>query len=126
MSDATHQQLPATLAPLEGKLKQLGYVVVPHGAELCVRLPLLCSVRLRQEPGGVRFVPKFGPFGRSTGVAVTARVCTAVIAITALTAGLPATVIVGFAGITALVVVACRFIVTEGALTRLQSLLDRR
>ena len=114
------------LAPIEHRLRQLGYVVVPHGADLCVRLPLLCSVRLRRESGRIRFIPKFGPFGRSAGVLVTAGVSTAIVTSTALTlAFAPATFAVAFAGMAALIVDACRFIVTEGCLTRLHSLVDR-
>ena len=114
------------LAPIEQRLHQLGYIVVPHGPDLCVRLPLLCSVRLRHESGRIRFIPKFGPFGRSAGLLVTAGVSTVVVTATALTLGLaPATLAVAFAGVAALTVDACRFIVTEGCLTRLQNLLDR-
>ena len=116
----------SALAPIEEKLERLGYVVVPHGSDLCVRLPLLCSVRLREESGRLRLIPKFGPFGRSSGLLVTAGVSTAAVAGTALAVGLaPATLVVGFAGVAALVVDACRFIVTEGCLTRLQSLIGQ-
>ena len=101
-------------------------MVVPHGADLCVRLPLLCSVRLREESGRIRLIPKFGPFGRSSGLLATAGVSTGAVAGTALAVGLaPATLIVGFAGIVALIVDACRFIVSEGCLTRLQTLIGR-
>lgn len=125
MSLATVDERSA-LAPIEEKLDRFGYVVVPHGADLCVRLPLLCSVRLREESGRIRLIPKFGPFGRSSGLLVTAGVSTAAVAGTALAVGLaPVTLVVGFAGVAALVVDACRFIVTEGCLTRLQSLIGR-
>ena len=120
------QDETAAFPAIEHRLEQLGYVVVPHGAELCVRLPLLCSVRLRRDSGRIRLIPKFGPFGRSAGLLVTAGVSTAVVTATALALGLvPATIAVAFAGVAALTVDACRFIVTEGCLTRLQNLLDR-
>ena len=117
---------PAPFARIEQDLHQLGYVVVPHGADLCVRLPLLCSVRLRNDGGKVRFIPKFGPFGRSAGLLMTSLVSTALVGGAAFTVGVPAAIAVGFLGVAALTVDACRFIVTEGALTRLQNLLDRR
>ena len=117
---------PVPFAQIEKELDQLGYVVVPHGADLCVRLPLLCSVRLRQEAGRVRFIPKFGPFGRSSGLLVTTVASTTLVGIAAFTIGAPAAIAVGFVGMAALTLDACRFIVTEGCLTRLQHLLDRR
>jgi len=126
MTQTVRAQVPARLAPVEEKLHQMGYVVVPHGSDLCVRLPLLCSVRLRQEEGRIRLIPKFGPFSRSSGLLTTAGVSTAAVAGTALAVGLaPVTVIVAFAGIAALSIEACRFVVTEGCLTRLQNLIDR-
>jgi hypothetical protein len=117
---------PASFARIEKELDELGYVVVPHGADLCVRLPLLCSVRLRHDGGRVRFIAKFGPFGRSSGLLVTSVVSTALVGVAAFTVGVPAAIAVGFLGVAALTLDACRFIVTEGALTRLQNLLDRR
>ena len=126
MSDQTLAHPPAPLARLEQKLQRLGYVVVPHGADLCVRLPLLCSVRLHEVEGRMRLVPKFGPLSRSAGLFTTSGVAIGAVAGSALTVGLaPITAIVAFGGIAALVMDACRFIVTEGCLTRLQSLLDR-
>ena len=118
-------QVPVRLVPLEDKLRKLGYVVVPHGADVCVRLPLLCSVRMREEDGNVRFIAKFGPFGRSTGLAVTTSVAITAVAATAVVGGFVPAAIASFAGIAALTIEACRFIVTEGCLTRLHNLLER-
>ena len=126
MSDKVPAQLPAPLLPLEQKLQRLGYVTVQHGPELCVRLPLLCSVRVRENGGRLTFIPKFGPFGRSGSLLLTIGATLAVVGGVALTAGLgAAAVIAAFAGIAALTVEACRFVVTEGCLTRLQQLADR-
>jgi hypothetical protein len=126
MSEKTPAQLPAPLLTLEQRLQRLGYVTVPHGPELCVRLPLLCSVRVRETQGRLRFIPKFGPLGRSGSLLLTICASTAVVGATVLAAGFgAATVIAAFAGIAALTVDACRFIVTEGCLTRLQTLADR-
>lgn len=125
MSKEKRAQVPARLAPLEDTLRKLGYVVVPHGGDVCVRLPLLCSVRMREEGGSIRFIPKFGPFGRSTGLAVTTSVSIVAVAATAVLGGFVPAAIASFAGIAALTIEACRFVVTEGCLTRLQNMLDR-
>jgi hypothetical protein len=125
VSEQKHVQIPTRLAPIDDKLRKLGYVVVPHGGDVCVRLPLLCSVRMREEQGHIRFIPKFGPFGRSTGLALTTGVAIAAVAATAVTGGLVPVAVASFAGVAALTIEACRFVVTEGCLTRLQNLLDR-
>ena len=117
---------PAHLDVVGEELGRLGYTVVPHGADLCVRLPLLCSVRLRAEKDGIRFIAKFGPFGRSGGLLVTTAASTALVAGTAFGFGLsPVTLVATFVGLGALITDACRFIVTEGCLTRLQQLISR-
>jgi hypothetical protein len=125
VSNEKRAQVPARLAPLEEKLRKLGYVVVPHGGDVCVRLPLLCSVRMREEGGHVRFIAKFGPVGRSTGLAMTTGVSIVAVAASAVMGGFAPAAIASFAGIAALTIEACRFVVTEGCLTRLQNLLER-
>jgi hypothetical protein len=80
---------------------------------------------VHEEEGHVRFIAKFGPFGRSTGLAVTTGVAITAVAATAVVGGFAPVAIASFAGIAALTIEACRFIVTEGCLTRLQNLLDR-
>ena len=47
-------QLPATslvpeLAAFRADLEELGYVVVPHGDHLCVRLPQFASVAIKDK-----------------------------------------------------------------------------
>lgn len=122
---------PAQAAPLDpelltlrSRLEQLDYVVVPHGDHICVRLPLISSVRIRHTGDRFRFTPQFGPFRRSGGLLLTSGVSAAAVAGTALTVGLaPLTLIVGFLGVIALAHDACRFIITEGCLTRLQQII---
>jgi hypothetical protein len=114
---------PALLA-LRSELEQLDYVVVRHGDHICVRLPLISSVRIRHNGNRFRFTPQFGPFRRSGGLLFTSGVSTAAVAGTAFTFGLdPATLVVGFLGFVALAHDACRFIITEGCLTRLQQII---
>ena len=117
-------QLDPMLVDLRGRLQRLGYVVVPHGDHLCVRLPLLTSVRVRRGGDGeLTFVPQFGPLRRSGGLFATSGVSSAAVATVALTAGAgPLMAVVAFLGVVALAHDACRFVLTEGAVTRLQLL----
>jgi len=118
------QRLDPALVTMQGRLEQLGYTVVSHGDHLCVRLPLLTSVRIRIKEGGrLHLVPQFGPFRRSNGLLATSGVATAAVAASALVAGLgPLTAVVAFLGVVALAHDACRFVISEGAITRLQLL----
>ena len=114
------------LDALSDELRRLGYVVVPHGAGgICVRLALVSSVRIRRDAEGrFRFTPKFGPFGRTGGLLFTTGVSAAVVGGTAAALGAaPLTLLAGFLGVTALAHDACRFVLTEGCLTRLQQLI---
>ena len=112
-----------TLALLRPQLERLGYTVVPHGAHLCVRLPLFTSVQLHSDGGRLQLRAQFGPFGRTAGLLTTSGVATAVLGGAVLTAGLgPLAALVAFLGVVGLAHDACRFVVTEGAMTRLQLL----
>ena len=69
-------QLPATnlvpeLASFRAHLEELGYVVVPHGDHLCVRLPQFASVRVKLGTDGLQFIPQFGPLRRHHSSALT-------------------------------------------------------
>ena len=113
------------LTTLRDDLERLGYTVVPHGEELCVRLPLMCSVRIHRHERGVQFRAKFGPFSRSGGLLGTYAVASGSVAAAAIFGGPVLTSVVAFLGVVALVHDACRFIITENALTRLQQITDR-
>ena len=118
--------LDPTLVRLSEELDHLGYNVVSHGDHVCVRLPLFSSVRIRRVGEHFRFAPQFGPFGRTGGLLFTSAVSVAALGASALTTGGSATTfILGFLGVVALAHDACRFVITEGALTRLQQLLTR-
>lgn len=117
-------QLDESLLTLRSELEQLDYVVVPHGDHICVRLPLISSVRIRREDNRFRFTPQFGPFRRSGGLLFTSGASAAAVAGTAFAVGLaPLTLVVGFLGVIALAHDACRFVITEGCLTRLQNII---
>lgn len=119
--------LDPALLTLRSELERLDYVVVPHGDHICVRLPLISSVRIRHNGDRFRFTPQFGPFPRTGGLLFTSAVSAAAVAGSAFAFGLePATLVVGFLGVIALAHDACRFIVTEGCLTRLQQLIALR
>ena len=111
------------LPALRARLERLGYVVVPHGDHLCVRLSLFASVRVYDREGRLELHPRFGPFSRSGGLLATSVVSTGAVAASALAGGwVPFTVLVAFVGVVGLAHDACRFVITEGALTRLQLL----
>jgi hypothetical protein len=119
--DSSHPELVA----LRTELERLDYVVVDHGQHICVRMPLLTSVVITHPKGRFKFVPQFGPFRRSGGLLFTSSVSTAAVAASAFTFGVaPLTLLVGFLGIVALAHDACRFVLTEGCLTRLQQLIS--
>ena len=109
---------------LRDELERLDYVVVHHGEHICVRLPLLSSVVIRHSEDRFRFVPQFGPLRRSAGLLFTSGVSTVAVAGASLAFGAaPLTLIVAFLGVVALAHDACRFVLTEGCLTRLQQLI---
>lgn len=118
------QTLDADLDLLRDELERLDYVVVHHGDHICVRLPLISSVVIRHAEGRFRFVPQFGPFRRSGGLLFTSGVSATAVGGAALAFGIaPLTLVVGFLGMVALAHDACRFVLTEGCLTRLQQLI---
>ena len=78
---------------------------------------------MHHSEGRFRFSPQFGPFGRTGGLLLTSGAAAIALGGVAIAVGLSAlTLVVGFLGVVALAHDACRFIITEGALTRLQQL----
>ena len=112
------------LVALRAELERLDYVVVDHREHICVRMPLLSSIVISHTNGRFQFVPQFGPFRRSGGLLFTSVVSIAAVAASAFAFGVaPLTLLIGFLGIVALAHDACRFVLTEGCLTRLQQLI---
>lgn len=111
------------LTELRQTLDRLGFVVVPHGDHLCVRLPLAASVRVYSSNGRVRLVSRFGPFGRMTAVLATGAVGVAALAGALAMFGLPVAVVTGFLAVVGLAHDGYRFVLTESCTTRLQQLL---
>ena len=122
------KSLDPELGILSTELQRLDYTVVHHGDYICVRLPLISSVRIHHaQDGRFRFVPQVGPFNRSTGLFVTSGISAGAVGAAALMVGLaPLTFVLGFLGIVALGHDVCRFAVTEGCLSRLQQLISAR
>ena len=58
------QSLDADLNLLRDELERLDYVVVQNGDHICVRLPLVSSVRIRHADGRFRFVSRNSKYKR--------------------------------------------------------------
>lgn len=122
------RQVPVTtlrpeLAAFSAELEELGYVVVPHGDHLCVRLPQFASVRVKLHADGLQFIPQFGPLRRDHSSALTLGGASAAVAAALALTGVGA-VALGAAFIGAMLAArdVGRYIVTEGCITRLQLL----
>jgi hypothetical protein len=122
------QPVPATslvpeLAAFSAELEELGYVVVPHGDHLCIRLPQFASVRVRLRDGRLQFVPQFGPLRRQHASALTLGGASAVVAGALALTGVGAVAIgAAFLGVMLAARDVGRYIATEGCVTRLQLL----
>ena len=121
-------QLPPTtllpeLAAFRADLEELGYVVVPHGDHLCVRLPQFASVRVRVRDGTLQFVPQFGPLRRQHSSALTLGGASAVVVGALALTGVGALALgAAFVGVMLAARDVGRYVVTEGCVTRLQLL----
>src|SRR5688500_9417266 len=121
-------QLPATnlvpeLASFRDDLEDLGYVVVPHGDHLCVRLPQFASVRVKLGADGLQFIPQFGPLRRHHSSALTLGGASAAVAAALALTGVGAIALgAAFLGTMLAARDVGRYIVTEGCITRLQLL----
>src|SRR5919109_3028451 len=121
------QLQPTTLLPelaaFRADLEALGYVVVPHGDHLCIRLPQFASVRVRLRDGRLQFVPQFGPLRRQHSSALTLGGASAVVAaLLALTGVGPVALGAAFVGVMLAARDIGRYVTTEGCMTRLQLL----
>ena len=125
-------QLPATnlvpeLAAFRADLEELGYVVVPHGDHLCVRLPQFASVRVKLDAEGLQFIPQFGPLRRQHSSALTLGGASVAVAAALALTGVGAVALgAAFIGTMLAARDVGRYIVTEGCITRLQLLWSGR
>ena len=118
--------LHPALLELRTELERQGFVVVCHGDYICVRLPLVASVRIRLNGGQLHFEPRFGPLGRGTSLVVTPIIAVLAVAIAASVAPLTPVIMAAFAGTVTILYDIQRLIMTEGAMTRLQLLWSTR
>lgn len=111
------------LAAFRAELEELGYIVVPHGDHLCIRLPQFASVRVKLRPDGLQFIPQFGPLRRDHSSTLTLGGASAAVAAALALTGVGA-IALGAAFIGAMLAArdVGRYIVTEGCITRLQLL----
>jgi hypothetical protein len=117
--------LHPALLELRTELERQGSVVVCHGDYICLRLPLVASVRIRLNGGQLHFEPRFGPLSRGTSLVVTP-VLAALAVVFVHTVAAPATIVMAFAGILSVLYDTQRLVMTEGAMTRLQQLWSTR
>jgi hypothetical protein len=105
------------------QLEAVGMVAAVHADHLCVRLPLLASVRVRYDGDRLSLEPRFGAVSRTVAVMSTVgSVSALLVGMTAAGIAVPALIAVGALGTLAAAYDVMRFIVTEGAITRVTTL----
>jgi len=107
------------LVSFQRRLEAVGTVAAVHADHLCVRLPLLASVRVRYDGDRLTFDPRFGASSR-TMASVSALIgSTAVVAaLIGWGVDLPFIVGAGILGVLGAVYDTMRYVVTESAMTR--------
>lgn len=121
MENARTSTLTPELLTLGAELERLGHVVVPHGDHICVRLPLLASVRIRLEEGRLRCAPQFGFVGRTAALWGSLGGTSLLAGGMLLTLGVtPVSIAVAVLGVLSAIHDACRVVLTEQCMTRVQ------
>lgn len=111
------------LAALHDELDRLGFVVVPHGQHLCVRLPLLASVVVKSAGDRLQLQPQFGPLKRSRALTLGAVGLPAGVAAAFAALGAePASLAAAAGAVAYLFTDLYRLILTENCVARLQAL----
>ena len=118
--------LHPALAEFQTELERLGFVVVCHGDYICIRLPLVASVRVHLNGGQLHFEPRFGPLSRGTSLVLTPVLAVLAVAGVVSVATLPVMILAAFAGTLTVLYDIARLVMTEGAMTRLQLLWSTR
>lgn len=107
------------LLAFQARLEAAGFVAVRHADHVCVRLALLCSVRVRYDGARLTFEPRVGAASRTAvsvstfGIAVAA-----VTGLVGTAAALPFVVAAGTLSALGVGWDALRYVLTEGAITR--------
>jgi hypothetical protein len=111
------------LAGFERRLEAAGMVAAVHADHLCVRLPLLASVRVRYDGARLSFEPRFGAASRTVATISTfGSVSALLVGMTLAGIAAPALVAVGAFGALASAYDVMRYVVTESAITRVTML----
>jgi hypothetical protein len=115
------------LVRFQHRLEGAGTVVAAHGDHLCVRLPLLISLRVRYDGERLAFDPRFGAASRTIATMATlGAVNVAVVGSVVAGLALPTLVGVCTVGVLAAVYETLRYVVTESAITRVALLWGTR
>jgi len=119
MTVTVHQDLVS----FQRRLEAAGVVAAVHADHLCVRPPLLSSVRVRYDGARLTFDPRSGAVSRTLGTAtVVLASIVAVAAVIAWGVALPTVVGVGVLAALSGVFDVMRYVVTESAITRVSLL----
>ena len=111
------------LVELQRRLEGLGVVAVEHPDHLCVRLPLICSVRVRYDGARLTTEPRFGALGRTRATAVLMGGGATAVGTLLSTRGVtPTTLAVGLLVGLAASYEVMRYVLTESTVTRVQTL----
>jgi hypothetical protein len=111
------------LLEFQRRLEAVGIVTALHADHVCVRLPLLTSVRVRYDGTRLTFDARSGAVGRTRGTAAT--FIASIAAITpSIATGAAQSHLVGIAAFALLAGVfdAIRYVITESAITRVTTL----
>ena len=114
-------QKPVTMDVLAERLDTLGFVIVPHGDHIGIRLSLMTSVRVHVHEGRLTVDAHFGPFPRTRATVVKTLGLTA-LAFASLLPGspLPLGVAVVFLALALWGYDALRYTLTEACITQVR------
>jgi hypothetical protein len=111
------------LVDLQRRLDRTGVVAVEHPDHLCVRLPLLCSVRVRYDGARLTTEPRRGAVERTRATALKLGGGAVAFGALLVTVGVDApTLAAGFFVGLAAAYDVLRYVLTESAVTRVQAL----
>jgi hypothetical protein len=115
------------LSEFQRRLESSGAVVATRADHLCVRLPMLISLRVRYDGERLSFDPRFGIASRGVAtIGVFGVANAAILGAVATGAALPVVVAMGAVGVLAGVYEAMRYVVTEAAISRVAMLWGTR
>lgn len=115
--------LSPELTRFASRLEAAGIVTAAHADHLCVRLPLLASVRVRYDGARLSLEPRFGAVSRTVATMSTlGSVSALLVGMTLSGIAVPALVAIGGLGALAGAYDVMRFVVTENAITRVTML----